>query len=96
MNIGPLINDTGKGRISPEVSRFLRHLTEEDNEARTESVLEIIQSLTKNNKTNIATNQNVTNYNAALLANGVRGYLTLLEIPLALPTPLVTDIVVNG
>lgn len=33
----------------------------------------------KNNKTNILTNQNWTNFAAALLANGVKGYLTLLE-----------------
>lgn len=47
MDNGALINDspdTGEERINPELSQFLGHLAEEDNEARTESVLEIIQS----------------------------------------------------
>lgn len=52
-----------------------------DNKARTETVTETLQGLTKYNETNTATNQNCTNITALLPTNPIRGYLILGNSP---------------
>ena len=79
-----LVNDDPDlGRVKLKWSHFLRHLTEGDNGGTVELVSEILQGLSKNNGTNVATNQNCTNVTAFPLINHIRGYLTLLENPLS-------------